>query len=110
MKAEKCACPLTAEADSLQRPVNGYRLSVERLRFGRQQRLHRLGQAVSNHAIHPGAALIMAVPVADVPVGFLFDLLIRRILFQGLVARFFDELFDLLGIRVSGLSFSCSLS
>ena len=24
MKAEKCACPFTAEADSLQRPVNGY--------------------------------------------------------------------------------------
>ena len=27
MQAEKCACPLTAEADSLQRPVNGYDLA-----------------------------------------------------------------------------------
>ena len=31
MKAEKCACPLTAEADSLQRPVNGYQFLYDEL-------------------------------------------------------------------------------
>ena len=29
MKAEKCACPLTAEAGRLQRSVNGYAASLQ---------------------------------------------------------------------------------
>ena len=49
MKAEKCACPLTAEADSLQRPVNGYRNGGE---WKHETSFHHL----SHHGLATGRA------------------------------------------------------